>query len=76
MISDVVFFNLLKKIKDGYSNIKKSGGGAVPPEKISRASRGDTFYGMVLEAVDSNRISYTEASSTLGLSVKRILNEI
>ncbi len=76
LISDLVFFSLLKKVKDSYSNIKKSGGGAVPPEKISRASRGDTFYGMVLEAVDSNRISYTEASSTLGLSVKRILNEI
>lgn len=76
LISDLVFFSLLKKVKESYSSIKKSGGGAVPPEKISRASRGDTFYGLVLEAVDKNRISYTEASSSLGLSVKRILNEI
>jgi Zn-dependent peptidase ImmA (M78 family) len=76
MISDLMFFTLLRKVKDSYSNIKKTGGGTVPPEKISRTSRGDTFYGMVLEAVDSNNISYTEASSTLGLSVKRILNEI
>jgi Zn-dependent peptidase ImmA (M78 family) len=76
LISDLTFFTLLKAVKDTYVKIKKSGGVPIPPEKKSRISRGDTFYSMVLEAVDNNRISYTEATSSLGLSVKRILNEI
>ncbi|MGI8582307.1 MAG: ImmA/IrrE family metallo-endopeptidase [Chitinophagaceae bacterium] len=75
-ISDIKFFRLLDQIKTTYKKIEKKKGGPIKPEVKSRASRGETFYNMVLEAMNNNRISYTQASSALNLNVSRLLNEI
>lgn len=74
-ISDPRFFAMLKEIKATYKQKTKKGG-HVKPEVKSRASRGDTFYSMVLEATHDNRISIARASSALDLSAARILSEI
>ena len=76
-ISDMKFFNLLEQIKSTYKKIeKKKGPVAIKPEVKSRASRGETFYNMVLDAMSNNRISYTQAASALNLNVSRLLHEI
>ena len=76
-ISDLKFFHLLEQIKESYKkNKKKDNKIIIKPEVKSRASRGETFYTMVLEAMNNNRISYTQASSALNLNVSRLLNEI
>lgn len=76
-ISDMKFFRLLEQIKESYKKTKKKKGIIIiKPEVKSRASRGETFYNMVLEAMNNNRISYTQASSALNLNVSRLLNEI
>ncbi|MBU0559538.1 MAG: ImmA/IrrE family metallo-endopeptidase, partial [Bacteroidetes bacterium] len=73
-ISDMKFFSLLDQIKATYKTGKKKGG-YVKPEVKSKASRGETFFNMVLEAMYNNRISYTKASNALDLNVTRLLNE-
>lgn len=76
-ISDLKFFHLLEQIKKSYKKTKKKDNKIIiKPEVKSRASRGETFYTMVLEAMNNNRISYTQASSALNLNVSRLLNEI
>lgn len=76
-ITDMKFFSLLEQIKASYKKIKKKKGPiAIKPEVKSRASRGETFYNMVLEAMSNNRISYTQAASALNLNVSRLLHEI
>ena len=74
-ISDMKFFSLLDQIKATYKTGKKKGG-FVLPEVRSKASRGETFFNMILEATYNNRISYTKASNALDLNVTRLLNEI
>ncbi len=73
-ISSVKFFTLLDQIKASYP--------AIPPKKIiikpevkSRASRGETFYTLVLDALNQNRISYTQASGMLDLNISRVMRE-
>lgn len=75
-ISDMKFFQLLDQVKATYKKIEKKKGGAIKPEVKSRASRGETFYNMVMEAMYNNRISYNQASSILNLNVSRLLHEI
>jgi len=76
-ISDMKFYELLELIKKSYKKIeKKKGAVIIKPEMKSRASRGETFYNMVLDGINNNRISFTQASSALNLNVNRLLNEI
>jgi len=74
-ISDLNFYNLLDKIKSTYikSNVKS---GFVKPLVKSRATRGETFFNMVVEALYNNQISYSKASSALGLNVSSLLHEV
>lgn len=74
-ISDLNFFHLLDQIKSTYKKKGKKGG-PIKPEVRSRASRGETFYNMIVDAMYNNRISYTQAASALNLSVSRLLHEI
>jgi len=48
----------------------------VLPEVKSKASRGETFYNIVFEAINASHINYTDAAHALGLRVNRLLNEI
>lgn len=61
-ISDMKFFKLLDQIQSTYKTTKKKGG-FVKPEVKSRASRGETFFNLILEAMYKNQISYTKASN-------------
>jgi len=73
-ISSVKFFTLLDQIKASYPAIlpKKI---IIKPEVKSRASRGETFYTLVLDALNQNRISYTQASGMLDLNISRVMRE-
>ncbi|MCP4459531.1 MAG: ImmA/IrrE family metallo-endopeptidase [Cytophagales bacterium] len=71
-ISDSVFFRHLETIKSTYTKPKK---GFAPMDVKTRASRGDTFYDLVLGAVRSNLISYSEGAQTLGVSVNQLAGE-
>lgn len=75
LLPDVKFYTLLDEIKASYKKKTKSKG-FVRPEVKSRASRGETFYNIVFEALGSNRINYTDAAHALGLRVNRLINEI
>ena len=75
MLPDVKFYALLDEIKATYKKKEKSKG-FVSPEVKSRASRGETFYNIVFEAIGANRINYTDAANALGLRVNRLINEI
>jgi Zn-dependent peptidase ImmA (M78 family) len=74
-ISDMNFFNLLDQIKSTYKKEKKRSGFVKPVVK-SRATRGETFFNMVLEAVYHNQISYTKASNALDLNISLLLHEV
>ena len=73
LIKDSIFFDLLDKIKDTYTKENKNG--FVSPEVKSRTSRGETFYNLILDAVSSNKLTFSEASSALDLSVNKIIHE-
>lgn len=75
LISDMKFFKLLDQIKATYKSTPKKGG-FVKPEVKSRATRGETFFNMVLDAMYNNQISYTKASNVLNLNLSAILNEV
>ncbi|UBM61549.1 XRE family transcriptional regulator [Candidatus Sulfidibacterium hydrothermale] len=75
LLPDVKFYALLDKIKATYKKKPKTKG-FVLPEVKSRASRGETFYNIVFEAIGTNRINYTDAAHALGLRVSRLINEI
>ena len=75
MMPDINFYTLLDQIKATYKKKVKTKG-FVLPEVKSKASRGETFYNMVFEAISSNRINYTDAAHALGLRVNRLINEI
>lgn len=75
LLPDKKFYDLLDKIKATYKKKEKSKG-IVKPEVKSKASRGETFYNIVLEALETNRINYTDAAHALGLRVNRLINEI
>lgn len=75
LLPDVKFYSLLDEIKATYKKKEKSKG-FVLPEVKSRASRGETFYNIVFEALGTNRINYTDAAHALGLRVNRLVNEI
>ena len=74
-VSEMKYFSLLNQIKATYKTAKKKTG-FVKPEVKSKASRGETFFNMVLEGMYNNRISYTEASNALNLNISRLMNEI
>ncbi len=74
-ISPTKFFDLLDKIKASYKPTTKKVGFAVKPEVLSRASRGETFFNLVLDGLNQNRLSYTQASTMLDLKISRVLNE-
>jgi Zn-dependent peptidase ImmA (M78 family) len=75
LISDIKFFSILDEIRSTYKK-RKSKDGFVLPEVRSKASRGETFFNMVLEAVTNNQINYSEASNALDLRINRLLNEL
>ncbi|NCI48998.1 ImmA/IrrE family metallo-endopeptidase [Sediminibacterium roseum] len=76
-ISDPKFFSLLKTIRASYRpETKKKTKFGIKPEVLSRASRGETFFNLVLDGVNQNKISYTKASSVLNLKVSKILNAV
>ncbi|HQU83595.1 MAG TPA: XRE family transcriptional regulator [Pyrinomonadaceae bacterium] len=68
------FFTLLSEIKSTYVTKAKSSG-FVLPEVKSRASRGETFFNLVLDSLNQNKISYTQASALLDLRISKVLNE-
>lgn len=74
-INSLKFYALLDKIKASYKKETKKGGFAVKPEVLSRASRGETFFNIVIDALNQNRLSYTQASTMLDLKISKILNE-
>ena len=74
-ISSTRFFSLLDKIKSTYKPLIPKTGFVVKPEVLSRASRGDTFFNLVLDALNQNRLSYTQASTMLDLKISKVLNE-
>lgn len=74
-ISSIKFFTLLDKIKATYKPKTKKGSFAVKPEVLSRASRGETFFNLVIDALNQNRLSYTQASTMLDLKISKVLNE-
>lgn len=74
-ISDMKFFNLLDQIKATYKTGKKKSGFVKPVVK-SKATRGVTFFNLVLEAMYDNRISYTKASNALNLNLSALLNDV
>ena len=74
-ITDLNFYTLLDKIKSTYKKDKKKTGFVKPIVK-SKASRGETFFNMVVEALYNNQISYSKASSALDLNVSSLLNEV
>lgn len=73
-ISKAMFFHLLDEIKATYKPRTKKG--FVKPEVKSRASRGVTFFTMILDAMYSNQISYTKASNALDLNISTLLREV
>ncbi len=75
IITNALFFDLLDEIKESYSKIKPPGGFA-PPELKSKASRGPTFFNMVIDGINANQINYADASQLLDLKINRILNEL
>ncbi len=77
LISDRKFHILFKAIQATYphpSAEKKKDGFSIAPEVKSKAIRGETFFNIVLNALNSNQISYSTASSALDLRVNRLLN--
>jgi Zn-dependent peptidase ImmA (M78 family)/transcriptional regulator with XRE-family HTH domain len=67
------FFGMLKNIKEQPSRPKKE----KKPTKIqrtiiSKSTRGEKFYKLILEAVYTNKINYTTASDVLGLNFNHI----
>ncbi|MFI5129847.1 MAG: ImmA/IrrE family metallo-endopeptidase [Chitinophagales bacterium] len=74
-ITSIKFFSLLDKIKTTYKPPTKKSGFAVKQEVLSRASRGETFFNLVLDSLNQNRLSYTQASTMLDLKISRVLNE-
>jgi Zn-dependent peptidase ImmA (M78 family) len=75
-ISPLKFFALLDKIKATYKMPQnKKDGFAVKPEVLSRSSRGETFFNIVIQGLNQNRLSYTQASTMLDLKISKILNE-
>jgi hypothetical protein len=74
-ISDMKFFKLLDQIKATYKS-KAQRSGFVKPEVKSRATRGEAFFNMVLDAMYNNQISYTKASNALNLNLSALLNEV
>lgn len=74
-ISPTKFFALLDKIKASYKPDSKKNGFPVKPELKSRASRGETFFNLVLDGLNQNRLSYTQASTLLDLRISKVLNE-
>lgn len=75
MISDKRFFEILEQIKATYKTTYKKRG-FVKPEMRSRATRGETFFNMILDALYNNQISYKKASNVLNLNLSALLNEI
>ena len=73
-INPTKFFVLLNEIKATYKQSARSSGFALPEVK-SRASRGETFFNLVLDSLNQNRISYTQASGLLDLRISKVLNE-
>jgi Zn-dependent peptidase ImmA (M78 family) len=75
-IGSDAFFVLLKEIRSSFLKPKPTKAAIkIKPEVKSRASRGETFYTIVLDAVGQERISYTRASGLLDLNIARVVRE-
>ena len=70
------FFALLSQLKMSYSKRPpRKKDIRIKPEVKSRASRGETFYTLVLDALNQDRISYTRASGVLDMNISRVVRE-
>ncbi|MCL5020682.1 MAG: hypothetical protein M1339_03270, partial [Bacteroidetes bacterium] len=69
------FFVLLSELKASYHEPPHKKEMRIRPEIKSRASRGETFYTLVLDALNQDRISYTRASGLLDLNISRVVRE-
>lgn len=69
------FFALLTQLKTSYHEPPPRRDIKIRPEIKSRASRGETFYTLVLDALNQDRISYTRASGVLDLNISRVVRE-
>jgi len=76
LISDDDFFNMLNDIRATYREFKSKVTRFVPPEVKSKASRGETFYNIIINALNNNKINYTDAAHALDLKIYRLLNEL
>jgi Zn-dependent peptidase ImmA (M78 family) len=74
-ISSIKFFSWLDKIQATYKPIMKKNGFAVKPEVLSRSSRGEIFFNLIIDSLNQNRLSYTQAATMLDLKISRVLNE-
>ena len=74
-ISSAKFFVLLGKLKASYKPDSKKTGFAVKPEVKSRTSRGETFFNLVFDALNQNRLSYTQVSTMHDIRISKVLNE-
>ena len=72
LVSDDEFFSLLQEIR---SSVKTKGFGILTPIQKSLNSRGQTLFNSVLNALNTNKISYERASDILGLKISHIINE-
>ncbi|MGA2298964.1 MAG: ImmA/IrrE family metallo-endopeptidase [FCB group bacterium] len=67
------FFGILKNLKEQPPPTKKEKKDIrIKRTILSKASRGETFFNLILEAVYTNKIDYITASDVLGLNFKHI----
>jgi Zn-dependent peptidase ImmA (M78 family) len=79
LITETKFYeilNHLRVIQQEYNIIKKTPSGGPSPLLISKARSGSTLFGIVINAVHSDRLGLIEASRALGLKVGTLTNEI
>jgi len=75
LINQTTFFDLLMDIKEGYKLLDKKDGFVKPIVK-SKAERGETYFNLILDSLSQNKVSYSYAADSLGLTLKTLLNEI
>jgi len=73
-IQDTQFFVLLDEIKKTYLPKSSAKSGIVTPERKSLSTRGETFFNLILDALQANQISYSQASGVLDLRINKIVS--
>jgi Zn-dependent peptidase ImmA (M78 family) len=72
-ITEREFFGILKNLKEQLPAPKKEKKPAkIARTVLSKSTRGEKFYSLILEAVYTNKIDYTTASDVLGLNFNHI----